>query len=1243
MFKWLSERLAGTPYFKAAEALRVELEPLEKVQGAQPRLIDRLVKFVFTGEDENVIAELAAMQNTAHVLAQRSYYFHHAQSPPKGLPGLVKLLPEDPKIYFRLATVYDATYATGPGVMSYGSTPIPALQGSLSWLSIFLLELSRNAQERDPIFPSRLIQEMLRVANEDPDVLVKAAFFYEDPQGKNALPRWTLSPFLYFKCLSDFSSLVVKSADVVRPAFRQKEASCRAAVLHALVGLEIPPDPFVEEIAAVSISGSKEVRENASIIILDRFELFRKILENHAEKGSAEERYHAVRLLVRMGGDEERAFLEQRLAGEKSAKVTEAIKAALSQSTSQQSADTVNDYNLPEIPEVNVHAPLGKQLLLELRSRLQEIEEKTADEFSRNQYAKAGNWKRIPVKPETADRLFELLQNLVIKEGEPFSLFDNAHGVDRKLFSTFPIPAQFQLIHLIRWCFLLTTDHGGRLGATDPWVFYQWRAALLSYQKLQKKAIDLREVAAVFRAIGLDDRFFGRYILGSNRYVASPFLQLDADGVWPYFAENLDVLEEAFGLKQTQDQVNPYRHFLDLEKRRNAFAILSSFPHPPARLRPMLWEIALGASKTERPAAQQCLNGLPDKEQTILAALASRQMEARLAAAQWLGKLGYKAAIPALRQALSKEKNELAKDEMIKSLELMGVPLEELLDLEQLDQEAEKGLKKGIPGDLDWFPFSQLPVVSWADSGKPVSPAIIHWFIVQSYKLKNAETSPTLRRYCSLFRQEDREKLGRFVLEAWIEADTKPKYTAEQAAAEAQRGAQQSAQLAKQYPQYYVDFDEQRTYQTLFNHFVALPEGSQASTKGILAVAGACCSSDPAPIVHRYVKQWYGYRAAQCKALLQVLAWIEHPSATQVVLSVANRFRTKGIQEEALRLCQLLAERKGWTMDELADRTIPTVGFDEVGRMELDYGTRKFTATLSDEMAITLTNQNGKVIASLPDANQSDDAEKVKQSKAALSSARKELKSVLTMQKDRLYEALCTQRTWRFEDWDIYLRQHPIAGRYCQRLVWVAYDGDKIVDSFRPLADGTLTSHQDDEVKLTSATEIRLGHDETLPQEDRTAWLQHFSDYDVEPLFQQFGKEQFRLPDEMKDATEIKDFVGHIVMAFSLRNRLTRLGYTRGAAQDAGWFYEYRKNFLQLGIEAVIEFTGSPLPEQNRKVALQRLYFARKLDNGPLSFSEELALGELPRVLLSESWNDLRMAAADGPGFAADWKKQTEF
>ena len=172
--------------------------------------------------------------------------------------------------------------------------------------------------------------------------------------------------------------------------------------------------------------------------------------------------------------------------------------------------------------------------------------------------------------------------------------------------------------------------------------------------------------------------------------------------------------------------------------------------------------------------------------------------------------------------------------------------------------------------------------------------------------------------------------------------------------------------------------------------------------------------------------------------------------------------------------------------------------------------------------------------------------------------------------------------------------------------MWVAYDGEKIVSSFRPLADGTLTDCQDEQVTLDPETTIRLGHQETLGADDQSAWVQHLSDYEIEPLFQQFGKASFTLTDKMKDEREIKEFLGHLVKAFSLRNRLTRLGYTRGAAEDGGWFYEYRKTFLSLGLEAVIQFTGSPLPEENRTVALQRLYFIQKMPGDGRYHAEEL-------------------------------------
>ena len=37
----------------------------------------------------------------------------------------------------------------------------------------------------------------------------------------------------------------------------------------------------------------------------------------------------------------------------------------------------------------------------------------------------------------------------------------------------------------------------------------------------------------------------------------------------------------------------------------------------------------------------------------------------------------------------------------------------------------------------------------------------------------------------------------------------------------------------------------------------------------------------------------------------------------------------------------------------------------------------------------------------------------------------------------------------------------------------------------------------------------------------------------------------------------------------------------------------------------------------------------------------QVPLGDVPPVLLSECWNDLRLAASEGPGFDPEWEKKT--
>ena len=40
---------------------------------------------------------------------------------------------------------------------------------------------------------------------------------------------------------------------------------------------------------------------------------------------------------------------------------------------------------------------------------------------------------------------------------------------------------------------------------------------------------------------------------------------------------------------------------------------------------------------------------------------------------------------------------------------------------------------------------------------------------------------------------------------------------------------------------------------------------------------------------------------------------------------------------------------------------------------------------------------------------------------------------------------------------------------------------------------------------------------------------------------------------------------------------------------------------------------------------------------------QPVSLGDVPAVLLSETWHDVRSIAAEGGGFDADWEKKTEY
>jgi Domain of unknown function (DUF4132) len=319
----------------------------------------------------------------------------------------------------------------------------------------------------------------------------------------------------------------------------------------------------------------------------------------------------------------------------------------------------------------------------------------------------------------------------------------------------------------------------------------------------------------------------------------------------------------------------------------------------------------------------------------------------------------------------------------------------------------------------------------------------------------------------------------------------------------------------------------------------------------------------------------------------------------------------------------------------------------------MDYGSRKFTVTLDDDLQPVLVNEAGKEVKNPPAPARDDDQDKAKAAKKSFMDAKKVVKEVVKRQTERLYEALCTQRSWQFEDWKRYLADHPIVGRLCIRLAWAGFEpakdakqSDRFIRCFRPMEDGSLTNEKDEEVKLDPDVRVRLAHSCNVPAALGQAWLKHFADYDVEPLFAQFGRPIYSLPDDKKNETDVKDFEGHMLRTFKLRGKATKLGYIRGEAEDGGVFTLYRKPFLSLGVQAVIGFTGSMLPEQDMPAALTELYFTPMRGDSEATYSwtsNRMPLNKVPSVLLSECYNDMKQLASEGTGHDPDWQKRSYF
>lgn len=371
------------------------------------------------------------------------------------------------------------------------------------------------------------------------------------------------------------------------------------------------------------------------------------------------------------------------------------------------------------------------------------------------------------------------------------------------------------------------------------------------------------------------------------------------------------------------------------------------------------------------------------------------------------------------------------------------------------------------------------------------------------------------------------------------------------------------------------------------------------------------------------VRQWPG-EAAHARAVmgLDVLAAIGTDVALMHLNGIAQKVKFKGLQEKAREKIALVAERRGLTPDEMADRLVPDLGLDDDGSRTLDFGPRAFRVGFDEQLRPFVRDAEGKRLPDLPKPGKSDDAEKGAAAVEAWKALKKDAKTVSAQQLHRLEQAMCGRRRFTAAVFRDFFVTHPLVIHVVRRIVWGVYDdAERLVATFRVAEDGSLADASDDTFVLPEGARVGVVHALELPDDLSARWGQVFGDYEILQPFRQLGRETFRIAEAEAREKALKRVEGIKVPTGKVLG-LEQRGWRRGPTQDGGcsWWYERP---LPANLEAHLSLEPGIIAGMALEFSEQTLKTVTLERPGTWSEGGVLTFGALDPVLFSEIVRDL--------------------
>ncbi|NRF72238.1 DUF4132 domain-containing protein [Aquincola sp. S2] len=337
------------------------------------------------------------------------------------------------------------------------------------------------------------------------------------------------------------------------------------------------------------------------------------------------------------------------------------------------------------------------------------------------------------------------------------------------------------------------------------------------------------------------------------------------------------------------------------------------------------------------------------------------------------------------------------------------------------------------------------------------------------------------------------------------------------------------------------------------------------------------------------IRDWPGESQHQRAVTgLDLLATIGSDVALMHLNGIAGKVKFKALQERAKEKIAAVAEARGFTAAELADRLVPDLGLDDDGTLRLDFGPRAFTVAFDEALKPFVRDAQGVRLKDLPKPLKSDDTALAEAATERFKQIKKDAKAVASLQVVRLEMAMVERRRWPAADFRLFFLEHPLMRHLAARLVWGVYDADNTLDTaFRVAEDFTLADADDTAYALPDDARVGIAHVLEMPAPLQAAFGQVFADYEILQPFRQLGRETYQLSNEERLAHHITRYAGKVVSTGSVMGLVNR-GWERGQAQDAGWVGWFSKPVGD-GLEVQLELdpgtvVGDPTHEPKQRI-----------------------------------------------------------